>query len=108
MSENPVLKAISESDTQRAIVRAETRKRKNWGYIQLTELQTWAETQIWPNTEDGSAIIPAIDDVARRFFGTKLDAVVKHGGTPELVAVWRKLEEPDTEPLFRGPEDLEE
>ena len=96
-------KAIYESNTQMATVKAETRKRNKWGYIAVTELTRWATTQPWPTASDGQTVIPVIDEtMARLYFGVRLDAPVQRGhqGENELFAVWRKLDEPDSEPDF--------
>lgn len=100
-------KAIAETNSLIGRARSDTRKRKFWGYIQVAALQEWAEVQdFWPTTDEGNKIVPAIDEVlARQFFGTKLDAEVRRGGTPEMFAVWRKLETPDTEPNFNDQDE---
>ena len=105
MSENPVGKAIHQTNSEIAVVRAETRKRKYWGYIQVTSLKTWAETQSWPQN-----IVPDTDEkVARKFFGVAIDAPVRRGtqGGAEMFAVWRRLEAPDSEPDFYENEAIE-
>lgn len=118
MSDSTIGKAIHETASTIAIVRADTRKRKNWGYILLPVLKEWAETQAWP----GNVVPKTDEDLARRFFGVRLDAPVVRGAQPicvkdgeppqtaELFAVWRKLEDPkpeDPAPNFSEQPDIE-
>jgi len=108
MSEgNVVGKAIHESNSNVALARAETRKRKFWGYIQIDILQEWAKTQAWENN-----VIPNEEDLVRRFFGTRLDAPVHRGKYPnteaELLAVWRRVDLPTEydQPNFNNEEPV--
>lgn len=92
-NENPVAKAIYETNTMVHGARAETRKRKNWAYVTPAALEDWAKTQHWEND-----VLPANDIQLRRLFGTRLDAPVRESGW--LFAVWRMEGEPDEEPTF--------
>jgi hypothetical protein len=89
-------------ETAIAEAKAATRKRANWGYVELEALEDYAKTLPSMPDENGNAVLPAADDVlARRLFGVRLDAPVQRKGT--LFAVWRRDGEPDTEPQFDGP-----
>lgn len=104
MTHNPMGKAIDESNTAIAMARAETRKRRWWGYIREDTLRDWAEKQQWPDN-----VIPATDvNLARKFFNVKETApayVGKQGDEHNVFAVWRRLDEPTTEPDFYDPKD---
>lgn len=99
MGENKIAKAIAETQMEVDVVRADTRKRRSWGYVTLKTLHDWA-AEAWPDDH----ATRTEDDLVRALFGTRLDAPVRRGsqGGVEMLAVWRRLEPPTTEPRFDG------
>ena len=91
------IQAQKESENLRGIVKAETRKRKNWAVIDASVLSDWAKEQaeagVFGAGSDGASVIPTREVLIRRFFGTRADAPVRTSADETLIAVWRKLPE---------------